>query len=259
VRRFDLRFAVGTPNGLRSHQWRLWAKRGQVYLAVGKMGRIEKFSFHDGNVCRHAFTSEYGAPAGRSNRAMHEWRRPATPAPGVPKASCPLMVGFPTDYLSTALEQPVDKPTTWIEAARPGQMVVVSSLFTRETRAAFAKLIGEGNQELICYVELGDEEAFALVSHVEDSAAAENFRVLAGHGEARDLVIWDRDPEGSGRPVRIIRFTSPQDGDAMQALEQGGYYVPAGTSIEGFSSRGTLIRNLVLARQWSGSISGRPL
>jgi hypothetical protein len=251
MKRFDLRFAVGKPNELRSNDWRLWAKRGQVYLAVGRMGSIEKFSFHDENICRHAFTKEYGTPPTLSNRATHQWLRADTPQAGVPKASCPLMLGFPTDYLSRALEPP-KKAVTWIEAAPPDLMVVVAILFTREREPAFAKLIEEGNQRLVCFAELFDGEAFAVVSHEEESVGTD-FRIPASYGQQDDIIISKTDPANTGRPVRLIRYTSPKDGDAMMGLEQGGYRVRAGTPIVGLSSD-TFNRTLLIDKKWDGTI-----
>jgi hypothetical protein len=251
MKRFDLRFAVGEPNGMRSNEWRLWAKRGQVYLAVSRMGSIEEFSFHDENICRHAFTKEYGTPLTLANRATHQWLRSDTPKAGVPLASCPLMLGFPTDYLSAALDPP-KKAVTWIEAAPPGLMVVVAILFTREHQAAFAKIIKDGNQRLVCFSELFDGEAFAVVSH-EEEVVGGDFRIPASHGQQSDMIISRADPDNTGRPLRLVRYTSPKDGDAMMGLEQGGYLVPAGTSVDGLSSD-TFTRTLVIDRKWGGTI-----
>jgi hypothetical protein len=56
-----LRFAVGTPTGLRSGTWRLWVPRGKsdVYLSRRTFGRNWKVSLHNPGPWQLALTSEY--------------------------------------------------------------------------------------------------------------------------------------------------------------------------------------------------------
>ena len=70
-KRYDLRIVVGTPGGSRSGMWHVFAKRGQVYVSYGTMGGVKKLSFHSQEVCRDAFTSEFGTPATLHRRSAN--------------------------------------------------------------------------------------------------------------------------------------------------------------------------------------------
>ncbi len=79
-----LRWAVGTPDGLRSSVWRIWGNvKGDVYVAVRSLGGITKVSFHRDGKCQVGFTSEY-APTAASRfqtqtRHWETWRLPTQP------------------------------------------------------------------------------------------------------------------------------------------------------------------------------------
>lgn len=71
-----LRFAVGSPFGLRSRSWRLWVpkRKSDVYISSRRLGNSVKVSLHEPGPSRIALTTEwlrqtsYQAPEGRDRR-----------------------------------------------------------------------------------------------------------------------------------------------------------------------------------------------
>ena len=67
----------------------------------------------------------------------------------------------------------------------------------------------------------------------------------ASHHESSDFLFSATDPENTGRPIRLVVFNSPADGEALIGWELGGYRVPTGTPVGDIA---TLQRNRVLAK-----------
>lgn len=225
-RRFDIRAAVGDPSLPRSDVWHFWSRNDQVYVVHGRMGHVQKFSFHTPNICRLAYTKEFGTPRTLSNRATHEWRRDATPQKGSRRVVRVLRVFFPTDVLSTAIAPPT-KNIRWIKPAMAGGATVLDLMYTRDDeatlRAAIAEEPGTLRHEIIDYKKLTNDEAFCISSWVTHDAQ-NTLRIPASHGHKQDLIVLPNDPNNTGRPVRLITFSNPKDGDFIQAWEFGGYW-----------------------------------
>ena len=132
-KRFDVRLAVGVPNGPRSDVWHYWSRNESVYVANANMGGIVKFSFHPPNICRYAFTKEHGTPAALPDRATKLWRRDPTLPAGARKIVRVLRVGFWTDVLSTALASQSKEPI-WIKPAPLGNTTIVDLMTKAHSR-----------------------------------------------------------------------------------------------------------------------------
>ena len=221
----DLRFAIRSSIGHVSSVWRLWVTRhGDVYLATRGMAKIEKYSFHKSGICRSSFTKEYGTPTTLTDRAMFKWKRLATPADGEGRASRVAWLGFPTDYLSRQFKSSTEE-VVWIEAAPAGGATYVEIAYTFESEESVRKALDEGQERnLVTYVELpGDEALFVDYYHSDwDNKDLK----MPGNGEVADLVFSPRDPNNTGRPIRIRLGPAPSDGNALVLQELGGYAVP---------------------------------
>jgi hypothetical protein len=242
TKKYNLRIVVGSADGPRSNVWRVFSKRSQVYVSYGNLGGVTKLSFHSPTICREAFTSDYGIPSGIDNRALHGWSRLATPIAGMGQGSCVLQIGFPTDYLSTALLR-IEKPCEYVAAAPSGMITVLEFFFTNETESEIRRLAPGSQRIVVGYWVLPNGERFAITAR---HAIRQNrdIRMPASHHEESDFVFSSVDPNGTGRPIRLVFFNKPADGEALIGWEHGGYRVPKHTEIAGAD---TLSRNQVLA------------
>lgn len=225
---FDLRFAIRRDDGFISSIWRLWiTSPGDVYLRTGKVGGIEKYSFHKTGICRSAFTSEYiekyGTPASIPDRAMFEWNRSATPEVNSGKASRVAWIAFPTDYLSRNNQQP-QKTITWIDAAPSGRATFIELSYTAETEEFVVNAYKTQNERrLISYTQLPTNEAF-VASYYHGEWENKDVRSQAkGASGFHNIFFSADDPRDTGRPVRIRFGPKPKHGDALVLQELGGY------------------------------------
>jgi hypothetical protein len=222
-KRFDVRLVVGIPNGPRSDVWHYWSRNESVYVANAKMGGIVKFSFHPPDICRYAFTKEYGTSAALPDRATEVWRRDPTLPAGARKVVRVLRVGFWTDVLSTALASPSKEPV-WIKPAPLGNTTIVDLMFTRDDevalRAALATEPPALAHTMVAYRQLSNGEAFCI-SAWHSPTADKPLRVQGNN--ANDLLILPYDPTDSGRPIRFTAFSSPKDGGFMEAWDFGAF------------------------------------
>jgi hypothetical protein len=55
-----IRFAVGSPTGLRSSTWRIWSAKHtkNVYLAARSIAGLQKVSLHESQNWSHSFVSD---------------------------------------------------------------------------------------------------------------------------------------------------------------------------------------------------------
>lgn len=218
----DTRFAVGSETGPRSSIWRAWSHQNEIYVVQRSLAGVEKISLHSSRVCRKAFTSEHGLPVGLDDRATIKWKRPPSPDQGLGEASRVLMIAFPTDFLSTSPKQALDKPITWVPAAPSGCATILEMLFTHETEEQVRQEFAATNlRRVVDSVLLPNGELFILASHVSDWKNRQ-VRVPAGETHPGYLFSYS-DPDNTGRPVRIILFNQPNDGDALIGQELGGY------------------------------------
>jgi hypothetical protein len=213
------------------------------------MGATEKLSFHSSGICRKAFVAEKPKPDGLEDRAVHKWRRPAAPPEGARSGTCVLDVTIPTDYLSTSFEETGGEPQFWIPAAPPGMSTVLEMYFTHEKEAVVRDLVEPAGQAVHVYTQLPNGEAF-VVSSRNAAFKGENFRMPASHVHKKDFVVLDQDPNKTGRPLRIMIYANPKDGDRLFVWEYGGYEAVPG-SIPGLDGVTAFTRNkIVVATDW---------
>lgn len=228
--RHDLRFIVQRADGYCSSPWRLWVTApGDVYLAVRGMGGIEKYSFHQSGICRSAFTKEHGVPSTMKDRAIFKWVRAKTPFQGSGRASRIVWMAFPTDFLSRP-SHPVPAKTLCIQAAPAGDATFIELAFTFESQNSVVSAFGTNGRRLHAYLPLPSGEALIVDSYCADWTNDELRSPPAPGSVFPELLFSHKDPEGTGRPVRIRFGPAPKDGDALVLQELGGYKLPAGTA-----------------------------
>ena len=126
IRKREVRFAVGQPNGLTSNSWKFWAnKKGDIYIACRDSFKYARVSLHVSGRWRMGFTtaalkenSSILQPG--ENRAWEVWDRPS---PTFPKTTIAFRLYFPTSELAVLPEQrPVDewREVIFIEPAPAG-------------------------------------------------------------------------------------------------------------------------------------------
>jgi len=240
MKRFDVRIAVGSLDGPHSNVWRFWSRKAEVYAAQSAMGGVEKFSFHTPNICRRAFTKEHGTPITLNDRATHRWLRDVTSTAGVVRV---LRVGFATDLLSTALAPP-KRSISWIKPAPSGWSTVIDLMFTREDETTLLKALtgerAEIGHRLVAYKRLPNGEAFCVSVWYADRADT-TLRMPADQTHKEDLIVFPKDPDLTGRPVRLTLFSNPSDGQFMQAWEYGAYWQTPLTDDEWNTMRQSLL------------------
>lgn len=127
MRRSSVRVAVGSPNGLTSNSWKVWAtKHGDVYIACRDNFREAKVSLHASDRWRMRFTDE--AVANNShllgegqNRAWDVWDAPSGQLQNPVNA---FQLVFPSSELAVRPEQRVSRKwadVIFVEAAPPGK------------------------------------------------------------------------------------------------------------------------------------------
>lgn len=131
-----VRFAVGSPNGLTSNSWRIWAsKHGDVYIACRDNFKEAKVSLHASGRWRMGFTTEaisknsHLIPSDQ-NRAWEVWDQPPI---ALPNTVIAFQLVFPTSELAVRPEQRIPKDwknVIFIEAAPPGRLTVLTLFVT---------------------------------------------------------------------------------------------------------------------------------
>ncbi len=221
--RHDLRFVIQRTDGYCSSQWRLWVtEAGDVYLAVRGMGGIVKYSFHQSGICRSAFTKEHGTPPTMQDRAIFKWTRAVTPERGNDGASRVVWLAFPTDFLSR-ISQPLKAKTLCIPAAPAGGATYLDLCYTLESESSILASFATNGRRLHAYVPLPSGESFIMDSYNADWENEALRSPPAAGSVFPELLFSDKDPENTGRPIRIRFGPAPKDGDALVLKELGGY------------------------------------
>lgn len=131
AKRGGIRWAVGSPEGLRSSTWRLWGtKKGDVYVSTQNLGGVYKFSFHPDGNCHLGFTSEYKDTARVrfphfTNRLWEKWKLSDKPI------SRALQVVVPCSELR-AFSSSDEQQMRWLPAPPPDSVSVVSIFITNK-------------------------------------------------------------------------------------------------------------------------------
>jgi hypothetical protein len=238
-------FRIAVRSGTaRSNVWRISTRKNEVYLTAGE-AKAEKFSFHSSGVCRHAFTSEFGAPSGMNDRVMTRWQRAPIPPPNTEKGASVLEVAFPTDFLSTAFPE-VHQEVHWLPAAPEGHSTNLAFVFSADQPPTVQQLVARGQGELLTAFELENRSWFYVVCFQSDFRGQE-MRLPGAGKRAFDLVITRRDTTNSGRPVRLLIMSTPSDGDKMMAWEYGAVGADPDAA---FEVDGTLTTQRIFHATW---------
>ncbi|MGH6681603.1 MAG: hypothetical protein ACREDL_22320, partial [Bradyrhizobium sp.] len=201
-----LRLAIGDPENRRSNLWRIAAYKSDVYVTCG--GAVPaKFSFHKSGICRDAFTSEFGPPAGMHDRVMTRWKRADIPLADTGKACSVLEVAFPTDFLSTGLEAPA-KPIHWIDTATPGHSKCIEMFFSGDKPDVAEPLINQAQRTPIAAFPLENGSWFYVASHTI-AFPGQEIRILATGNRKFDFLIRRHDVPSSDRSIRILALQLP--------------------------------------------------
>ncbi|HQT89837.1 MAG TPA: hypothetical protein PK677_15045 [Acidiphilium sp.] len=141
IRNAPVRFSVGSPDGITSNSWKVWATRSGVYIACRDNFKETKVSLHISsnpsypNRWRVGFTTE-SLPmiahlrSSDENRAWDVWNEPEPTLPNT-------IVAFRLYFLTTELAVELEKrdPKKWkdviyIESAPPGKLTVLTLFIT---------------------------------------------------------------------------------------------------------------------------------
>jgi len=77
-----IRFAVGSPETLQSHVWRVWVQKDEIYIGTRGMKMNWKVSLHKSGIWRIATVKELHSPDVDSDRVIVKWRRPKEDSAG---------------------------------------------------------------------------------------------------------------------------------------------------------------------------------
>lgn len=222
--RFDLRFAVGSENGARSSQWAIWSRKTDLYVASKTLGGIQKFSFHPPNLCRYALTKEYVTRTEKKDRKALEWRRGESPVDDKMQVVRVLRIGFPTDYLSTALRDQVSKECLWLDSAPYSGSTVVDIMFTRADQASLERALVDEirrfEHRIVSYHKMQDGEAFAITCFHSPVTEAP-IRMKAAPHDPFDIIALPVDRLNTGRPIRLTLVGSAEDNKPLHVREMG--------------------------------------
>ncbi len=165
-----IRWAIGSPNKLRSSTWRIWGNiKGDIYVAVRSMGSITKASFHRDGRCQVGFTEEYQANAFRrfeiKSRHWERWQLPISPTVRVLQIIIPY----------TELRQFTDRNNqkiTWLPLP-PENSVVAMSIFITAKDIGISLPDQPDNIYVVGNIETSIRTAWLIYTHHPiDSALA---------------------------------------------------------------------------------------
>jgi len=170
IRSGPVRFAVGSPDGLTSNSWRIWAtKHGDVYIACRDNFTEAKVSLHTSGRWRMGYTTEALANnlvvlSDKQNRAWEVWDEPPASLPNTVVA---FRLIFPNSELAVRPEQ--RKPQKWakvvfIEAPPPGKLTVltlfvtvVNTILRHESEPSFC----------LASLDIGNNRCTQIIAHGE--------------------------------------------------------------------------------------------
>jgi hypothetical protein len=204
-----LRFAVGSPEGLRSRVWRLWVppRKSDVYLSERRLGSEVKVRLHEPGLARFALTSEHLArpdalrlPEGNP-RGGHEWARARPRLPDAPMARA-LAILIPWDEVTeSSTDDRVD--VTWIDAPAEGSCIEFDVIYTAtgltvEGHPAASSMGGRGRRRC-----LRGRHAFRLDAfHYGSDTEPKSWRSAIMASNARSRMARSRVVRSSSRSFR---------------------------------------------------------
>jgi hypothetical protein len=215
LREGPIRFAVGSPDGMSSNSWRLWATRqGDVYLACRDNFQNMKVSLHVSGRWRMAFTEEAVRKdptlvSGGADRAWEVWDEPPERPFGAVAA---FRLMFLTDELAVNPDQRTAKAwrdTVFVEAApaRSGKLTTLTLFITEgdsdlrhesepSFRLASLKLIGDRYAQLVAHADQeGTVPSSIAAARVDALARADRGGIAIP--DSGYIYLFGRQPDGA--------------------------------------------------------------
>jgi hypothetical protein len=188
------------------------------------MAGSQKLSLHSSGICRQAYTQEEMSDTSESDRVHARWRRRTKPYDGITYA---LVVGFPSDFLSTSLKlEP--KQVRWIPASPLGGTTLIEFVFNTLGPDSIENFAQRHGRTIVDYAVLPNGEMF-VVTWLHTEWRGEAFTIPGIFGYAGNYVVSRHDPLNTGRPARFTLFLPPERGrQHMHVDEFGAYAAPAG-------------------------------
>ena len=201
-----IRFAVGSPNDVRSYVWRLWVTGNEVYLGARDLLRAFKVSLHHSGVWRVAEVENLEARDTNKDRLIFRWRRPREFRPGCTSSLAVVISPIePKDPFDPA-DPENDPRIRWLDPPRPGEKLVVQVFFSKPS-VSEAEIIHHG--------------------HLNNSIVG---RLSKRSGE----VVWLRKTKGGLTLFELLKFS-----DTMSKLQI--HLKPGGTPDSLFRARAILV------------------
>jgi len=193
-----IRFAVGSPEGPQSPEWRLWSSRNtsDVFLAARTIAGQAKVTFHESGRWRLAFTEEYASDPNPyvqpgEDRATAKWRRPPEVAPGITRA---FFIMVPASELTSPKVESKSHPdTVWVSPAPSGLATCLTIYFITPDAdighiRSLTRPVGD--------IELRNEEIVWVVTHDQPMTEGQKTILAKGRVEvARSSYHEGRLPE----------------------------------------------------------------
>lgn len=206
-----LRFAVVSPDGRRSCEWRVWTggkkPTNEVYMAQRSMGSELKVSIHSDGWCQHGLTGELrGSLRPDDSHVLDRWRLGS----GQNGWHAPYEVWFPESKLDEAEE--LDQQTTRIGSAAPGRAIIVG-LFVSAADAAPEPWGAEFEAAVVGRLKRaggGSVVVMAFEKDFDDLALSERLKVRLG-------ASWELPRPLSERTFGWLSFNT--EGDTRGVVE----------------------------------------
>jgi hypothetical protein len=207
-----LRFGIGSPDDARSHVWRLWVRKNDVYLGARDLLQTIKVSLHKSDIWPIAFVDELEARDAENDRLVVRWKRPPEFAPGWTGSVAIIVPVMPSRRPFDSFRES-DPRVSWFDAPAIGFKSVLTVLFSRPrlTEQDLSR-VSMPDDRLAGSIRKTDGETVWLVLREVKLSAEE---ILTINGETDDLTIHvPRDGAESVAAARIFRVAWPDEPNA---------------------------------------------
>jgi hypothetical protein len=134
-------------------------------------------------------------------------------------------LAFPTDFLSRETKREAKK-ILWIEAAPEGGATYLEIGFTAEPKKMALSLLEKRvERKLFRYVDLPNGNALIITYYHADWQNEDLKSPASNESIFPDLLFSSNDPDGTGRPIRIVIETLSENGNELIVKELGGYKI----------------------------------
>lgn len=209
-----LRFGIGSADDARSHVWRLWVQRNDVYLGARDLPQTIKVSLHQSGIWRIAYVRELTEEDDGDDRLVFKWKRPAEFARGWTRSVAVVVpeIGAMRPFDPFEVD---DSRVGWFASPGRNRKAVFTVLFSRPglTESDLSGVSMPGDR-LVGSVGKADGETVWVSLREEPLAAVEMSTI---HREIDDIRI-NLPPGGSEGDIagaRIFRVAWPDEANAQ--------------------------------------------